>query len=239
MEFKLKDGKYMSKKSNKKEQEKIELLYNYWETLPLVENIGLPSEEVLSHEVRTLILYFIRKGKEEYTKENGKRVRYAFSAKELLEMANKKLEEKMKLQSMYFHLQKMQDYGIIEVIATLHEGRHNVAYFGRTARGFLFESKKEKTKYDDYFAEAGRFAKALDNTISEAKFKEFLKEFKEISEEADKETIQWLQERREFINKNNIDSATLYSFLRRVNYQNKRMTTLLQEVANLIGYDIL
>ena len=143
---------FMSKKSSKKELEKKELLYKYWHELPLVVQIETPAEEALAHEVRNLILYYIRKGKEEKWIDGTKRIRYAFSAKELLDMANKKLDEKMKLQSMYFHLQKLQEYGTIEVIATLHEGRHNIAYFGRTARGFLFEGKKEKSKYDEYFA---------------------------------------------------------------------------------------
>ena len=229
---------FMSKKSSKKELEKKELLYKYWHELPLVVQIETPAEEALAHEVRNLILYYIRKGKEEKWIDGTKRIRYAFSAKELLDMANKKLDEKMKLQSMYFHLQKLQEYGTIEVIATLHEGRHNIAYFGRTARGFLFEGKKEKSKYDEYFAEAGRYAKALDSKISADQFKEFLKEFKSINVESDKEAVRWLQDNADFINENNIDIATMYSLLRRINYQNSKMTALLKKIADLINYDI-
>jgi hypothetical protein len=223
---------------SKKEQEKKELLYSYWEKLPLVVSIDIPGEEVLTHQVRNLILRFIRKGKEEKWIDGSKRFRYAFSAKELLEMANKKLDEKMKLQSMYFHVQKMQEFGLLDVIATLHEGRHNIAYFGRTARGFLFESKKERTKYDDYFAEAGRFAKALDPKVSVDQFKVFLREFKEINVESDKQMKQWLEDRSEFINENNIDSATMYSFLRRIYYHNRKMTALMEKVAELIELDL-
>ncbi len=109
---------------------------------------------------------------------------------------------------------------------------------GRTARGFLFESKKDRTKYDDYFAEAGRFAKALNPEISEDQFKDFLKEFKSINVESDKRLKQWLEDRAEFINENNIDSATMYSFLRRINYHNREMTVLMKKVAELIGLDI-
>ncbi|MGC9780866.1 MAG: hypothetical protein HZR80_16605 [Candidatus Heimdallarchaeota archaeon] len=228
----------MSKKSSKKELEKKELLYSYWNKLPLVVSIDIPYDEVFTHEVRNLIIYFIRKGKEEKWFEGTKRIRHAFSAKELLEMSNKKLDEKMKLQSMYFHIQKLQEFGIIDAVTTLHKGRHNIAYFGRTARGFIFESKKEKSKYIDYFAEAGRYAKALNPDVSEAQFKAFLEEFKSINIESDRDTIQWLQERVDFINENNIDTATMYSFLRRINYQNRKMTTLLKKVADLISYDI-
>jgi len=223
---------------SKKEQEKKELLYSYWEKLPLVVSIDIPSEEVLTHDVKSIILYTIRKGKEEKWIDGSKRIRYAFSAKEILDMANKKLDEKMKLQSMYFHLQKMQEFGLIEVVTTLHEGRHNIAYFGRTARGFLFESKKERTKYDDYFTEAGRFAKALNPKVSEEQFKDFLKKFKSINSESDKLMKQWLEDRADFINENNIDSATMYSFLRRIYYHNKEMTDLMGKVADLIGLKI-
>lgn len=227
----------MSKKDSKKELEKREMLYSYWTNLPLVVSIDIPSEEVLTHEVRNLIIYFIRKGKEETWINGTKRFRHAFSAKELLDISNKKMEEKMKLQSMYFHLQKLQEYGLIDVVTTLHEGRHNIAYFGRTSRGFVFESKKDITKYDDYFAVAGRFAKALNPKISEEQFKDFLGEFKSLNVESDQQLIQWLQDRADFINENNIDSATMYSFLRRINYHNKKMTALMEKVAELIGFE--
>ena len=223
---------------SKKELEKKELLYSYWEKLPLVVSIDTPVDEVLTHEVRTHIIYFIRKGKEEKGSEGTKRIRHAFSAKEILDQVNKKLEEKMKLQSLYFHIQKLQDYGLIDVVTTLHEGRHNIAYFGRTARGFVFESRKDRTKYDDYFTEAANFAKALNPSVSEDQFKDLLQEFKAINIESDKETIQWLQEQADFINENNIDAAPMYSLLRRINYQNSKMTALLEKVAELIGYEI-
>lgn len=228
----------MSNKDSQKEQEKKELLYLYWEKLPLVIDIEMPIEEVLSHEVRNLIIYFIRKGIEERKKDGSLKVRHAFSAKELLDYANKKMEEKMKLQSMYFHLQKMQEFGIIEVVTTLHEGRHNIAYFGRTARGFLFENPKEKNKYDQYFAEAERFAKVLNPKISEKKFGELLQEFKTINKKTENEITEWLKKKEKLINENNIDSATLFSFLRRINYNNDRMTKLMKEVADLLDYNL-
>ncbi len=228
----------MSKKDSKKELKKREILYSYWPKIPLVVSIDTPVDEVLTHEVRTLIIYSLRKGKEEKWINGTKRIRHAFSVKEILDMANKKLDEEMKIQSMYFHLQKLQDYGLIDVVTTLHEGRHNIAYFGRTARGFVFESKKDKTKYDDYFAEAAKFAKALNSKVSEEQFKELLSEFKAINAESDKEIVQWLQEQAEFINENNIDAAPMFSLLRRINYQNSKMTALLEKVAELIVYEI-
>lgn len=205
-------------KSNKKELEKIEQLYSYWEKLLLVLNIDIPSEEVLTHEVRNLILYFIRKGEEEKLPDGTKKVRHSFSDKKLLDLANEKLEEEMKLQSIYFHLQKMQEFSLIDVITTLHEGRHNIAYFGRTARGFLFESTKDKNKYNQYFAEGGKFAHALNPEIPESKFTEYLEEFNSINKEIEEEILEWLKQREQFINENNIDSATMFSFFRRINY---------------------
>ncbi|NHJ87992.1 MAG: hypothetical protein FK734_21185 [Asgard group archaeon] len=228
----------MSKKIKQKEQEKRELLFTYWDTLPMVIKIDIPSEEILTHEVRNLILHFIRKGKEEVWFDDTKHIRHAFSAKELLDMANEKLDEEMKLQSLYFHLQKMQEFGLLDVISTLHEGRHNIAYFGRTSRGFNFQSKKDKTKYDDYFAEGGKFAQALNPAISKDRFKEFLLEFKAINNESEKRVIEWLEEREQFINENNIDSATMFSFLNRINYHNEKMTNLMKEIAQILDFDL-
>ena len=227
----------MSKKSKEKEITKRELLYSYWEKIPMVVNIELHSEEVLSHEVRHIIIHYMRKGKEEKWIDESKRIRHAFSAKELLDIANKKMEEEMKLQSLYFHLQKLQEIGLVEVICMLHEGRHNIAYFGRTARGFNFISKKDLSKYDDYFKEGGKLAHALNHNFPESKFTELLKRFKEINKEEEKKISNWLQEKEQFMIENNIDSATIFSFLKRINYHNQKMTKLMEEVAELLDFN--
>lgn len=227
----------MNKKSREQEAEKKELLYSYWEELPMIMKLELSHEEVLSHEVRGLILQYIRKGKEEKI-DGTKRYRHAFSAKELLDMANEKMDEKMKLQSMYFHLQKLQEYNLLYTVTTLQEGRHHVAYFGRTARGFLFQGIKDKDKYINYFAEGAKFAQAINPEVSKNKFDALLKEFKAIHQKSEKKIIQWLEDHKEIINENNIDSATLFSFLALINSHNKRMTNLMHEVAQLLNFEL-
>ena len=221
---------------NDKELKKKESLFNYWDDLPMVTKINLSREEGITHEVRDHIIYYIRKGKKEKDSKGVLRVRHSFSAKELLSMISKKLERELKLQSMYFHLNKLQEHGLIYVVTILHEGKHNVAYFGRTARGFLFESSKED-KYEEYFAEGNRFATALNSEISKNKFKDYLKEFRTINKESEEQIIQWLEDRKEFINENNIDSATMFSFLRRINFHNERMVNLMKEIAELIEFE--
>ncbi|MBD3192845.1 MAG: hypothetical protein GF308_19555 [Candidatus Heimdallarchaeota archaeon] len=227
----------MNKKSREQEAKKRELLYSYWQDLPMIMKVEHSYEEVLSHEVRGLILQYIRKGKEEKT-DSIKQFRHAFSAKELLDMANEKMAEKMKLQSMYFHLQKLQEYNLLYTVTTLQEGRHHVAYFGRTARGFLFESAKDKNKYDHYFTEAEKIARAINPEMTKSKFDGLLKEFKAISQKSEKEIIQWLEDHKEIINENNIDSATLFSFLKLVSSHNKKMAKLMHEVAQLLNFKL-
>jgi len=70
------------------------------------------------------------------------------------------------------------------------------------------------------------------------KFAEYLEEFNAINKETEQEILEWLKQREQFINDNNIDSATMFSFLRRINYHNKRMSKLMNDVAKLIGYEL-
>ncbi|NHK32230.1 MAG: hypothetical protein FK730_12810 [Asgard group archaeon] len=229
----------MSRKKIEKEIEKRNLLFDYWETIPLVINVDMPAEEVFTHEVRELLIYYIRIGKEESYKEGKKGIRHGFSAKELLEMVNKKLKEKMRLQSMYFHLMKLQDFGLIQIITTLHEGRHNIAYFGRTARGFNFENKKkDQDRYARYFEEGNKYARALNKDLSDDFFEKYKDEFFEILKENEKNALEWLKSNEQFINENNIDTAYLFSLLKRINYTNPKLVKLFQEIANSIDYKI-
>ncbi len=222
-----------------KEAEKRNILFDYWEEIPLVINVEILAEEVFTHEVREQITYIIRKGIEEKDKDGKIRIRHGFSAKELLEMVNKKLDEKMKLQSMYFHLMKLQEFGLIQVITTLHEGRHNIAYFGRTARAFNFESKKnEQERYHKLFNEGSNLARAKNKDLSADKFKKYLQEYLEIIKENEEKSLEWVKSNEQLINENNIDAAYLFSFLKRINYSNPKLVKLMHEIANLIDYEI-
>jgi hypothetical protein len=229
----------MSKVQLKEEIEKRNQLFDYWEEIPLVIFVDIPAEEVLTHDVREMIIYYIRKGKQDKDGYGKTRIRHGFSAKELLEMANKQLKEKMKLQSMYFHIMKLQEFGLLKVVATLHEGRHNIAYFGRTARAYNWENKKKDQKrYKELFREGGKYAKALDKDLPDNLFDKYENEFNVILRENEENILEWIKKNEQFINDNNIDVAYMFSFLKRVNYSNPKLVKLLKEIAQLINYEI-
>ncbi|NHJ49886.1 MAG: hypothetical protein FK733_18985 [Asgard group archaeon] len=229
----------MSSKKSLSEVEKRHLLFDYWDTIPLVIYVDIPVEEVLTHDVRDLIIYYIRKGKEEKDKDGKIRIRHGFSAKELLDMANKKLKEKMKLQSMYFHIMKLQEFGLLKTVVTLHEGRHNIAYFGRTARAFNWENKKkDQNRYKELFKEGGKYARAIDEDLSVDLFSKYAEDFIEILKENENKSLDWIKKNEQFINENKIDIAYIFSFLKRVNYANPKLTKLLCQIAKLIDYEL-
>ena len=223
---------------SKTQEQKREMIYNYWERLPLIVKVEYLKDEVFTHEVREIIVHHIRKGTEERRTNKPTKIQHAFSATELLNVANRKLKKGMKLQNIYFHLQKLQEFGLVKVVTTLLEGRHNVAYYGRTARGFIFESTRNKTRYEEFFLEAGKFANALNPKVSKEQFSKYFKEFNEINANSEKYLIQWLEDRNDIIDKSKTDCATLYSFLKRIYYQNKKMTSLMESIAEIIGLDL-
>ena len=82
----------MSSNESLSEEEKRNLLIDYWDTIPLVINVEIPVEEVLTHDVRELIIFYIRKGKEEKDKEQAKAEKKALKA----QLKARKKEEKAK-----------------------------------------------------------------------------------------------------------------------------------------------
>ncbi|NPD88701.1 MAG: helix-turn-helix transcriptional regulator [Asgard group archaeon] len=230
----------MAKQNNGKKEEEREILYSFWKDLPLLSVIEVTEKELFSHEVRYMILAILRKGiGEKSKKEEEIRKRHALTAREILELVNNDLEPKMKLQAMYFHLQKLQNAGIIKVVATLHEGRHNIAYFGRVAKNFFFEDrKKEQEKYENMLRETGKLAQKLNPKVSIDIFDRYIEKIIELHQERYKRVNEWLNTYEKEINIEEIDLTQVLSFLSRLTYADSGLTELYREIAKLVEFEI-
>ena len=124
------------KEKNQIDQKKI--LSEFWKTLPPVLVLALPSNVISSHPARPEILRLLREGiVDQLDDGTEERVRHALKAEEIRAHL-KKQDIKVSKTSLYFHLGVLEDHGLIMVVAKILEGRHKVAYYGRTARGLIF-----------------------------------------------------------------------------------------------------
>lgn len=222
----------MAKRENRK------ILYTFWDNLPLLAIIEVSTKEIYSNETRVSIIRLLKEGIED--KIDGERKkRYALNARELLDLVNNELNTDMSIHTFYFHLQKLQKTGIIYSVTTVHEGRHNIAYFGRTAKNFFFEDRKqEEEKYRNMLFETGKLAKILNSKLSEDVFKEYTNEIVELNQERYRKVQDWLSKHEKEVNTEELDLSKILSFLSRLGTAKERLNEIYRSIAVLVDFEI-
>lgn len=81
------------------------------------------------------------------------------------------------MQSLYFHIQKLEGFGLLQTVLIQKERRHNIAYIVRTARIFLFEDpQKDFNKYNTSITEFAKLYSILNPNESKINTQDFYKE---------------------------------------------------------------
>ena len=233
---------------------KRDILYSFWESLPPLKVITQPEEEIYAHPARRYIIRSLRRGivKEE---DKSKR-RRALNAKEMLQLlqqtqsdtsknAAKKEEEKdavkaISLQSLYFHLQKLEDAGLVQTVTILREGRHNTAYYGRTARIYLHtDPKKNESKITGAFQAISEFAMIYSSNFEKAKMKVLLEKLLSLEGQRRERISTWLTQHEAMIIYHDIDLTGLFKFMELIDTINPNNIELFQEIIDLLNFDSL
>jgi DNA-binding transcriptional ArsR family regulator len=214
-------------------------LYEFWEKLPPVTLLALSSKVLSSHPARPAILGILREGVvERFDEEPGEQVRHALKAEEI----RARLKEegiKMSKTSLYFHLGVLEENDLVKVVAKLLEGRHRVAYYGRTARGIIHrDPEKSLQDYRWRFMEAGRLAKAkrpdLDLGVVEGLAEEYLR----IKQRRDAALTDWMAGNEALMSEHGIDFYAVFEFMKNLDAINPEYVQFLRTVAKRLGIDI-
>ncbi|MHA2089783.1 MAG: winged helix-turn-helix domain-containing protein, partial [Candidatus Kariarchaeaceae archaeon] len=76
--------------------------------------------------------------------------RHALTAKELNESVNERIGDNVKKSNLYFHLQKLEEVGLVKEIDKIPTGKRYIHYYGRTAKAYLVPGSSEKNeKYQE------------------------------------------------------------------------------------------
>ncbi|MHA2030908.1 MAG: winged helix-turn-helix domain-containing protein [Candidatus Kariarchaeaceae archaeon] len=125
-----------------------EELFNFWDDLPTVKQVDADNFFKIMKPIRRRILEILLYGIDDlYPISNINSVRYALSANEIRKVLSLNHEEKesvhLSYQNMYFHLQVLEDVGVIKVIGHLVKGKRTTTYYGRTAKTFISANEDE------------------------------------------------------------------------------------------------
>lgn len=218
-----------------------EMLYNIWKTIPVIKRMGSAEYQVAKQEVRGLVLEILRKGITEATESPGfsSRIRHALNAQELLEEVNNCIESQIKLPNIYFHLQKLQDAGLVEVVVNIRKGKHDVAYFCRTAKFFMFEAQEpgESNSIDPTLAKnLMDLITHFNPEIAREEVLELLQEFYSMQNAIYDDIVTWIEEHEEILTKYDINLPLVFSVFQIIATSDAMMVKLHSKLAKLLGY---
>jgi DNA-binding MarR family transcriptional regulator len=222
----------MDRASLSDETEDRSVLFEYWRDLPLVQIHDLPSEIIESHRVRPAIMKILRAGIPD-EKESG-RLRHALNTKEIRRTLLDREGIKMSQHNLYFHLNKLEEIGYIKVVARLLEGRHNVAYYGRTARSILRRDTEESLeKYERWFQEMGKVAKVKRPEFDMARLEGLAEEYLEIMRRRDRAQGEWMASNERLIYEGEIDSYSIFGLIQTMDVMDSEYIGFIKKVREL------
>jgi len=211
-----------------------ETLFSYWNDLPNVILFELPSKIMYSHKARGAILKLLREG----TKE-GDRIRHALKVEEIRQQLQERYSIKMSQTNLYFHLGVLEEYGVIKVVKKITEGRHNVAYYGRTSKAILTRDPEESLeKYSAKFIEAGRWTKAKYPDFDAGQIMGLAEEYLQIKQRRDRELSKWVNENEELLRLHDIDLGQVFEFLKTLDSVNPEYVDFLNKIGKTLKIEI-
>lgn len=208
-----------------------------WEETPLIVKVENEDFKILYQENRYMILKALNRGIKEtefhYT-------RHILTAQEILEYVQNNHNEETKLTNIYFHLQKLQEKGMVKEVTQIGTGKRPKTYYGRTAKIYL---NTDDTGYDlendEYFPKLFEIIKTINPSLSESEIKNVFVEYNHFKwDEEERILNEWFSKHRDVLEKVDIDSARLYKFLAMILDFNSDFKTLNDKIANLLAlYD--
>ncbi|MFX0113843.1 MAG: hypothetical protein ACFFB3_04800 [Candidatus Hodarchaeota archaeon] len=250
--------------AKEKKGEAFQVLYSFWESLPEAAFIEISEKISHSHPVRPAIMKILREGIIEYfdrKKTEGIR-RYALNSKEIMDILNtedKEVREKYRLNDMqlmevipisrtnlYFHLDKLEEFGFIKEVAKILEGRHKITYYGRTSRLFFLEDPNKKLNYyKDLLNEFSAFSKILGQRIDQEHVSQAVQEYAETRRRYKQVIAKWIGKNSKQIYENNLDVNKIMKAILLISSTNpsiavplKKLNMLFQEILSEVAEDI-
>ena len=218
-----------------------QVLIDHWDKIPPFAYIDVPKDKYYSHPVRSEIIGLFREGIEEMSPKRKLIVRHALNVIEIKELLEKRKDIVMSTTNLYFHLDVLQEIGLIKVVATLQKGPHGrnkVKYFGRMARNLFVGSEKVSlVSYSKRFEEFEKLANILELTLPKG-YSNLPQKLLETKQHYYKVLGTWLVDHEDKITKEKLDMGALYDFLKMINEINPKYNELFNEVFTLLQNQI-
>ena len=230
-----------------------QILYDFWEYLPRISFVKDAERIYYAHTARQLILKALGEGIKEKVEINTDKIaiRRALSAQEIYQRIGVYKEEKRDIQginwkefnislhNLYFHIQKLEEVGLIQTVAILREGRHNVSYYGRIAQVLIFRiDYEEYDKIKNAFSAMAKLAPNVNSELKSEKILDFYKHYVQIGQSYTKKLFENLAEYEKPLQETDVDPGDIANFIELVLSVNPEFVELLKELAEYLGLSL-
>jgi hypothetical protein len=218
------------------------LLFDFWKNIPITCDMKASYHKIAFQEVRNIILDILREGilEEVPLDKTKKRRRHALSAQECQKYVSERLERRIKLSNIYFHLGRLEELGFIREIVTIKGKRHDIAYYGRTAQLFYFGGLDPDNKLEDEEKKLGTITtiiKSLNPRIEEEKITELLEAILAHQEKRRKARSMWISNNSDLLNNLEFDILDIDKFLEIFEMTTQEGLQLAKEFNKLLRFD--
>ena len=197
--------------------DKYESLYTYWETIPSFKIMKTKVTKTSTKgKVGAGILCVIGRGIEDKKKETqfGIPRRHALNSQEILERLKKDEKIEISKTNLYWYLKKMEEVGYLTIVDRVLEGRHKVAYYGRTAKIFLMKNpEKRKKLHNARFNEFQRFVQFLGLGVEPGHIEKVRNTYFEVFEKREEKLEKWIRQHLDSLEGEDFDIVCIMEVL--------------------------
>ncbi|MFW9997885.1 MAG: winged helix-turn-helix domain-containing protein [Candidatus Odinarchaeota archaeon] len=218
-------------------EEDRQALYDYWNSIPTHKFIDAPESVYKSQPIRRAIVKILREGILDEPEDPRSRKRHVLNAAEIRQLLKERNTINISQTNLYFHLNVLEEAGIIQVPFILKEGPHkrnNTKYYGRVARYLLITDKESSYEtYERYFFEFEKLATLL-GILLPGDFQDLPKKYLEVENKRHNILASWLVSHETLFTENKINSSDIFEFLKFIDRTDPDYLAVLKETSEKI-----
>ena len=223
-------------------------LFDYWNTIPVVVLIKEKYYFAVEQEIRAIILETLRVGIDDIHPKTKKTVRrHVLNAEELFKIVKSKLNRRIKIQTIFFHLNFLKQQGnLVSEVYQIKGTRQMVRYFSRIGKYYIFYNYERFEQYkEDNLEEISAVKKyvkilhpnksqiEIDNLVDKAGSAEFQTIVRRRNE-----LKTWIEDHIDLLESNLIDHRYVTNYLIKNIPACKPLTSEFQKVFELLHFKL-
>ncbi|TXT57865.1 MAG: hypothetical protein BAJATHORv1_10573 [Candidatus Thorarchaeota archaeon] len=210
------------------------VLFEYWDEIPKSKFLDVSKDTLSSHPARAAILGILKQGIEDEI-EGAKR--HAMNASELRQMLETHHSIELSQTNMYFHLEVLEEAGLIIPVAQILQKRHYITYYGRRAQYIFVRDPIERLDtLQRRFSQLFDLMEAIGVSPNLDKQKHVPKEYHALKRKQEETLGNWLIEHEAAITKQGLDISEIFEVLKLIDSVNPDFVSLLNGVRKRLNF---